>query len=210
MAENTLSEEAKQQAALFDRIGASYEAVYGDNPTQRAAVEWLIQRLPPGARVLDLGSGTGIPTARMLTEAGFDVVGVDTSEEMVRLARQNVPGATFHRMDMANLQLGPGQFHAITAFFSLLMLRKSAIEATLQRLITLLVPDGYLIVSLVEGDADYIQIPFLGQQIYVSAYLRDAFVALLQQHSLTVLDLQAVEFTPHADVPPETQVFFFC
>lgn len=44
--------------------------------------------------VVDLGCGSGL-TARRLTDAGYDVIGVDISQEMVELARTNAPDATF-------------------------------------------------------------------------------------------------------------------
>jgi SAM-dependent methyltransferase len=43
--------------------------------------------------VVDLGCGSGI-LARIVTEAGYDVVGVDLSEDMLRLAAVHAPGAT--------------------------------------------------------------------------------------------------------------------
>jgi SAM-dependent methyltransferase len=55
----------------------------------------LVQELvaPPGL-VVDLGSGSGI-YARLMTDAGFDVVGVDLSPAMVDIARRTAPAATF-------------------------------------------------------------------------------------------------------------------
>jgi len=44
--------------------------------------------------VVDLGCGSGL-TARRLTDAGYNVIGVDISPEMVELARTNAPDATF-------------------------------------------------------------------------------------------------------------------
>lgn len=46
--------------------------------------------------VVDLGSGSGI-LARRLTQAGFDLMGVDISSSMVRVARREAPGARFVR-----------------------------------------------------------------------------------------------------------------
>lgn len=52
----------------------------------------MLDDLPKGARVLDLCCGTGQMMMRM-ADRGLDVIGIDISAEMLRHARQNVPGA---------------------------------------------------------------------------------------------------------------------
>jgi SAM-dependent methyltransferase len=47
-----------------------------------------------GGTVVDLGCGSGI-LARVVADAGYDVVGVDLSPAMVALARAEAPGASF-------------------------------------------------------------------------------------------------------------------
>ncbi len=47
-----------------------------------------------GGLVVDLGSGSGI-LARIVTDAGFDVLGFDLSEAMVSLATETAPAARF-------------------------------------------------------------------------------------------------------------------
>lgn len=49
--------------------------------------------LAPGAAVLDLGCGHGVPLSMMLMEDGFDVHGVDASPAMVAAFRQRFPRA---------------------------------------------------------------------------------------------------------------------
>lgn len=210
MDETMFSEETRAQAAVFDRIGAEYETVFGGNPRQISAVAWLIKRLAPGSYVLDAGCGTGIPTARMLSEAGNRVLGVDISREMIRIAREQVSGAEFMLLDIANLPFREPTFHAITAFFSLLMLRRSAVMATLQHLVSLLLTDGFLVVGMVGGNLDYAPIAFLDMPVCVTAYPRDEFAELLVEAGLRVLDIQTVEFLSESDEPSEIQHFYFC
>ena len=50
------------------------------------------QTLPSGARVLDLGCGTGSPISQALIERGFNVYGVDASPMMVAAFRARFPG----------------------------------------------------------------------------------------------------------------------
>lgn len=210
MTQPSFSEETRQQAAVFDLAAPQYEAIFGNSEALQRAVEWLVQRLTPGSEVLDVGSGTGIPTARRLSEAGMIVHGVDISQEMIRLAQQNVPTGHFYYMDVTDLRLGDKHFAAITAFFSLLMLRKSAIEQTLRQLRSQLLPEGYLVISMIEGDFDYLEIPFLGHSVHVSAYPRAQLALLLQQCGLRLIEQRTVDFTPPGDAPPETQLFYFC
>jgi SAM-dependent methyltransferase len=78
---------------------------------------WL-PRLAAGARVLDVCCGTGY-LARLLTERGFRVAGIDASAEMAGYAKQNVAGTEFHVGDVAATRV-PGEFDgAVSTFDSL-------------------------------------------------------------------------------------------
>ena len=51
------------------------------------------RHFPPGAAVLDIGCGTGVPIAAGLAEDGFAVFGVDASPILLAEFRRNVPSA---------------------------------------------------------------------------------------------------------------------
>lgn len=59
-----------------------------------------------GGLVVDLGSGSGI-LARILTDAGYDVLGVDMSDDMVRLAARHAPAARFVRAPLLDVDIPP-------------------------------------------------------------------------------------------------------
>ena len=75
----------------YDAFASAYDALnteidYG--AMSRRIVETLADAgLVPGALVLDLGCGTGTLT-RILANFGFDMIGVDGSEEMLACARE--------------------------------------------------------------------------------------------------------------------------
>jgi SAM-dependent methyltransferase len=50
--------------------------------------------LPPHASVVELGCGSGV-TARRLTDAGHEVLGIDQSPALIALARRRAPRAEF-------------------------------------------------------------------------------------------------------------------
>ncbi|MEU9780583.1 class I SAM-dependent methyltransferase [Streptomyces phaeochromogenes] len=203
------------QAEAFDAIGDRYDEAFPHKEGQLSAGEWLIDSLPAGSRVLDLGCGTGVPTTRQMTDAGFEVVGIDLSRRMVQLAREYVPGATFHQLDIADLRPGGphdlGRFDAVAAFFSLLMLPRVEIPLALQTVRHLLVPGGLFVLSMVEADVDNYAIPFLGNTIRVSGYVLEDLHKVIEAGGFEIVKEDSYTYAPAvADVPPEEQVFLCC
>ncbi|GIF03746.1 class I SAM-dependent methyltransferase [Actinoplanes siamensis] len=191
---------------VFDKLAEKYQGEHSHNPFQSALIERISKTLPAGASVLDLGCGTGVPTAKILTESRHRVVGVDVAEGMLRLAREQVPGAEYVHADFAGLPDDFGKFDAVTAFFSLLMLSKADIERTLDKIAGWLNPGGYLAIGMVNFDADSIPIDFMGVPVTVSGYLEPDLRAVLEAHGFTVDSIETVFFTP-TDGPQESQIF---
>lgn len=203
------------QAEAFDAIGDRYDEAFPHKEGQIAAGGWLTASLPAGSRVLDLGCGTGLPTARDLTAAGFQVTCVDLSPGMLELARRNVPQARFVRADVADLTGGgplpQGGFAAVATFFTLLMLPRAEIPVALGTLRDLLEPGGLLALGMVEADLDDVPIPFLGNTIRVSGYLRDELRHVVTDAGFEVIKEESYTYAPAStDVPPEEQLFLYC
>lgn len=121
-------------AEVFDALGKDYEAAFRTAIAQRDAITALIESLPPRAKVLDLGSGTGRPVAELLAAAGHDVTGYDIAPKMVEIARAQVPAARFELGDLRELTFEDGTWDAVTTFFSLLQLTRAEQETVIGRL----------------------------------------------------------------------------
>lgn len=201
------------QAEAFDAIGDRYDEAFPHKEGQLASGAWLARTLPSGSRVLDVGCGTGVPTALQLTEAGHSVLGVDLSRGMIEIARAEVPQAEFRVMDLADLEgtTEPGEFDGIAAFFALLMLPKAEIPVAMRMVHGLLRPGGLLALSMVEADVDDTLIPFLGNTIRVSGYLREELRALVEETGFEIESEEEYSFAPAtSDVAPEIQLFLNC
>src|ERR1022692_2367806 len=57
-----------------------------------------------GGRVVDAGCGSGV-WARELSERGYDVLGIDISAHMIRLARRQAPAANFQVGSFLSVEL---------------------------------------------------------------------------------------------------------
>ena len=79
----------------------------------RTALEKAIRGLPP-RRTLDVACGTGFMTRRLRGQ----VTGLDQSEAMLEVAREQVPGATFVQGDALDLPFEDGAFERLfTSYF---------------------------------------------------------------------------------------------
>jgi SAM-dependent methyltransferase len=195
-------------AEVFDALGTDYEHAFRTATAQRAALTDLLAALPPRAKVLDLGSGTGRPAAELLAAAGHDVTGCDVAPKMVEIARSQVPAARFELRDMRELSFEDGTWDAITAFFSMLQLSRAEQETLLGRLAGWLKPGGLLVFATVPADVDGIGIVFMGHPVQASSFAAGALKQLLRAAGLEIVREDEAEFVPdHPGAVAEPHVY---
>lgn len=107
--------------------------------------------------MLDLACGPG-QVAGYLQQKGLEVLGLDLSERMVELARENFPEVDFEVGDLLNLG-DEGEFAAITAFYAVVHLKDGQLPRALSEMFRALRPGGRLLLTfhseLLEGRPDY-------------------------------------------------------
>ena len=96
-------------------------------------VDRVLEGLTTGAKVLDLGCGTGDPIAKHLVKRGFTVTGVDESRQMLKYARQTVPEAELVHADMVTVEL-TDTFDAAVAWDSMFHVERKHHAAIYQKL----------------------------------------------------------------------------
>ena len=80
--------------------------------TIEGAVDWLSALLPPGSRLLDLGCGPGLYTAR-LAQRGYQVTGMDYSRRSIAYAQDHDPRSRYLCQNYLTLE-AESAFDAIT------------------------------------------------------------------------------------------------
>lgn len=102
--------------------------------------------LPPGARVLDVATGTG-GQARAFAATAHEVVGVDMSAAMLRVARRknHVPNVDFQQADAARLPFGDRSFDAACISFALHEMPASIRDRVLAEMVRVTKPGAWII-----------------------------------------------------------------
>ncbi|MER5782582.1 class I SAM-dependent methyltransferase [Streptomyces mobaraensis] len=209
-----LTPEGVRVARLFDELGMDFERAYaGRKQAQIDAVEELIRRLSPGARVLDVGCATGRPTAEQLCAKGMDVTGTDVSEVMLDHARRQVPQARYVLADLfSDAPVGLGRYDAVVSLFCLVHLPEHAFVDGLRRLAALTVPGGIILLAVPEHQADE-EVRFLGRTYPPARCLSEDVrrYALLAGLNVERVEVRTEPSPQEEDgrVPPERSVFLW-
>lgn len=156
----------------YDHIAEQHEAWANDVRVEERAkyTSVLLEKLPEGAEVLELGCGSGMPTTRLLAEK-FAVTGVDISSRQVELAQRQVPTAKFIHTDMTKLDFPENSFDAVTAFYSIIHVPRQEQIELLNKIASWLRPGGLLVITMGAHSAEAnFDEDFLGMPMYWSNF----------------------------------------
>lgn len=166
----------------YDKIANEYAAARSTlGQSGRKYLDLLLERLPEGSRVLDLGCGSGVPVTRILTER-HEVVGVDISRRQVQLARENVPDAIFFIGDMTEVSFPPETFDAIVSLLAIIHVPREE-HANLFRKMHAMLKDGGLVL-LTLGSEDWVSSHddrFFGVKMYWSHYDKETSKRIVEK-----------------------------
>lgn len=131
----------------YDSVAEQYLATKdAEDPVALEMLEELSEIASPGAAVLDLGCGAGVPSTRWLAER-FAVTGVDVSGRQLELARHGVPEAGLIQADMTKINFVSETFDAVVAFHSIIHVPREGQQALCRRIYRWLKPGGFFLAS---------------------------------------------------------------
>jgi SAM-dependent methyltransferase len=113
-----------------------------------AFLDSLKNILPTQGKVLDIGCGSGVPISQYFAERGYEVTGIDLSEEMIAIARQAVPQGYFFAQDIQTATFAAKDFALIVSFFAIIHIPRDQHASLLKKMFDWLGDDGTLLITL--------------------------------------------------------------
>lgn len=156
-------------------------------------IDYLISQLNKNAMILDAGTAIG-DYPKFLTEKcdkNFNVIGIDTSENMLRKAIKNAPKAKFKLMDIRNITFDKDNFDAIICFATLIHVDDKTCLRVLDKFSELLKDKGIIAINVMECNNEekeiFIPEPFNPKyKTYFNRYSKQFFIDYFTANNYTI------------------------
>lgn len=192
----------------YDQCAGIYGSIRNNEIEPDLAL--LIDLLEKGAKVLDIGCGSGIPIARTLAKH-FKVTGVDLSNEMVQFSIKNVPNGTFIHADIIDVDLPSSEFDAIVSFYTIFHIPKERHKILFQKINSWLKDGGHILMTVSnENTEPYIE-EFHGVTMYWSNHGLKEYKDILTKVGFDIIQITSVGngYNPSKEIPEEYHPLIF-
>lgn len=159
------------------------------------SIETFLNFLPPKAKIIDIGCGSG-RDAKLFTDKGADVLGIDFSSNLIEIARLQAPLANFQLMDIETMSLPASSFDGVWSACSLGHIAKNKLQDALRNIHSLLNDKGYFYLALKKGVGEKLEIDprYQGDvRKFWAYYEEEELKDILQAASFKILDFSTVE-----------------
>ncbi|BBF42500.1 methyltransferase [Lachnospiraceae bacterium KM106-2] len=140
----------KDTKDYYDKMAADWAKRGYAADAALACLDEFCKRLPQNGRVLDLCCGAGYESMR-IKEKGFQVVGIDYSEESLKIARKRNPGINFYQDNLLHNYSYIGSVDGILCIAGLVHIESRDLKQAFHSMYSVLNKDGIVLVSICEG-----------------------------------------------------------
>lgn len=140
------------QGKRYDKIAKGFADMRDSFYKEQKYLDLFIDRLNSGSKVLDIGCGSGYPIASYLIDKGLDVTGVDSSVELLNIAKEKCPQMRQILGDIRTITINQ-KFDGIIEWWCLFHLPKQDHLSMIQRFASWLKPGG--VIEFTTGDRAY-------------------------------------------------------
>ncbi|MCP3999469.1 MAG: class I SAM-dependent methyltransferase [Gammaproteobacteria bacterium] len=174
----------------YDEMAGDYGnwALRHERPDRDKYTKLLIDNVPKGAKLLELGCGPGDPTTKTLAQH-YAVTANDISESCLELAKKNAPNAKFILSDMTALDFAGETFDAVVAYYAFHHIPRDRYEPLIKQINKWLRPGGIFMAALYPYDIeDLVTEDWHGSTMYWSSFDEEKTLQLISAPGFKIIE----------------------
>jgi len=185
----------KQQTKMaHNAIAQKYYELYKDDKTDLVYFDEFLRHCKN--KILDLGCGMG-HYSNYVYNKGFKVTGIDFSEEMIKIAKNNNSDISFLVSDICNLDvLQSEKYDGIIIAYVLQHLSKKEVEQLFSNIKDYLESSAKLLIFLREGTSTVEEVEPIDTRFkyIINEYSKDEIKQILYKNNFEILKLEEKEY----------------
>ena len=169
---------------LYERQAQDFDRDRNRSLLEQSWLDQFLGLVRPRGVVMDIGCGVAEPIARYILQAGFHVVGTDSSRSMIDMCRERFPDAEWLVGDMRHLALGR-RFDGLLAWDSFFHLSKDDQRGMFARFSAHALPGAPLLFTSGPSEGEAIG-SYCGERLYHASLEPSEYEQLLTSNGFSV------------------------
>lgn len=178
---------------VFKKMAKQYVDYFGDDWEFKDEIYNFVSLLVQKSTILDLGSGSGYITS-FLHEQNTNAVGIDFSDEMIKIAKERYPDVRFIKDDFLNIKnhFQENSIDGAISVYSLYFVPKEQLNEFLQSMSYVMKKGAkFLIVTVVGEGEDFVRTPLMEmnkieEDIYVNYHTKNQLEEILNNNNFSI------------------------
>jgi len=138
----------------WDTQFSKHSHIWGETPSKSAGLALALFRQHKANKILVPGSGYG-RNSKLFSTAGFDVTGIEISDEACTLAQEYDPAAKVYNGSFLDDDIVQGQYEGIYCFNVLQLFLKADRIRFINKCSQLLISNGYMFFTAISEQDEY-------------------------------------------------------
>ncbi|WP_231036101.1 class I SAM-dependent methyltransferase [Pectinatus sottacetonis] len=185
----------------YNKNVKAYAEKFMEFPSYMKQIAKLYDLLEDGVSVLDLGCGPGNVSRQLQRGKKLNYLGIDLSEEMIKLAQGNNKNGKFSVQDITQVNFPRNNFNCIVFSFCIVHLETNMALELLSRAIKWLKKDGFIYLSFMEGKKPgYETTSFSSEPIFFNYYQSNEIKKLLIKNGIKIIQEDSSDYVENNGV----------
>ena len=183
----------------YNNNAKSFENRFMDLKLYKDTFNTLVKIIDSSESILDLGCGPGNVSKYLLNKNNkYKITGIDLSENMVSLAKENVPNAVFIQQDIRQLNnFSNDSYDVIVAAFCIPFLYDEETKDFIEQIARIVKNNGIIYISTMKGSGFKYEVPSFsnGDEFFFNYYTNDFLEKEFTRRNLNKMEYIEQDYT---------------